>query len=258
MNHEVLGATPQLTCWPGKCKFDWDVGQLQKWLKIGRRTSVHPLRVACFSGLKGRPSGEKQTSWFAVSRQLKSPRGTEGFAGKFSHKSFNPPNYTNMIFTLWLMGKDDLGFLNFIFSQGKNGFCFLNFIFSAQKKWLLLCEFRFSWQYCQAAVSFAKARSASADSFLHMPHVVFGSCFFLLVCLCLSQALFVVLVLCLLFLLFSCRSCSLVCCSCSFVCCSCSLFVVLALCLLFLFFVCCSCWLFFLFGGLFCSPNGCG
>ena len=30
MNHEVLGATPQLPCWPGKCKLDLDVGQLQK------------------------------------------------------------------------------------------------------------------------------------------------------------------------------------------------------------------------------------
>ena len=59
MNHEVLGATPQLPCWPGKCKLDLDVGQLQKWFKIGRRTSVYPLRVACFSELKRRPSGEK-------------------------------------------------------------------------------------------------------------------------------------------------------------------------------------------------------
>ena len=55
-----------------------------------------------------------------------------------------------------------------------------------------------------------------------MPHVVFGSCFFLY-----SHFL------------------------CLFVC------VCLRLCLLFLFFVCCSCSLFFLFGGLFCSPNGC-
>ena len=106
--------------------------------------------------------------------------------------------------------------------QGKNDFHFQNFIFPPpREKWISLCEFHFFPWCCQGAVSFAKACTAKADSFLNMPHCVW-SCFFISTCL---------------LLLFFCRSCSLVCSSCS-------LFG--------------SCSLFFLFVGLFVPQTAAG
>ena len=156
------------------------------------------IRVSIESGLlqwvEAKASGEKQTSWFAASRQLKSPRGIEGFAGKFSHKSFNPPNYTNMIF--------------FSLSNGKRWFWLSEFDFSTRKTIFAL------WISCFLG-NIAKLQQALPK--LEAPvRIRFSTCHMLLLGRVFSCPL-----------IFS--ACLFVFVS-GFVCCSCSLFAVLVLC----------------------------
>ena len=140
-----------------------------------------------------------------------------------------------MIFTLWLMGKDDFSFLNFIFPRKNMSFAFW-ISFFPQKKWFLLCEFHFSLvilpscsKLCQSSKRQCGFVSPHATCCFWVVFFLSSHFLCLFVCVCLK--------LCLLFLFF-------VCCSCSFFVALVLLFVVPVLCLLFLFFVCCSCSLF--------------
>ena len=161
---------------------------------LNLRATRHSLQ------LEGRAAKQEMAS-----RQLKSPRGIEGFAGKFSPKSFNPPNYIHQYdFYSLTNGKRWFWLSEFHFSQEQHAFCFLNFIFFPPEKTFFhffLVILPSCSKLCQSSkrqCGFLSPHATCCFWVVFFPVLSFS----LLVCLCLSQALFVVLVLCLLFLFF--------------------------------------------------------